>query len=203
MNLWEWNILKNKYNNLTLIFYSKTFITWNRREQKRRRKRRETWLLTTNGSVRFCGNARYPRKVRGRRTQARDGGRERESERDSYFASETTERDRNWPRRSLGSETRSGIHAARQSECVYVRLFVVVRFVPRAAWPLRRADYATRGHESAPRSRECSRSARSRACPYRLAGLAGLSYLAMCLQQQIGMRKLLNFQTPSHGYYQI
>lgn len=32
-----------------------------------------------------------------------------------------------------GSETRSGIHAARHSgECVYARLFVVVRFVPRA-----------------------------------------------------------------------
>lgn len=28
-------------------------------------------------------------------------------------------------------------------------------------------------------------------------------YLAMCLQQQIGMRKLRNFQTPGHGYRRI
>lgn len=122
--------------------------------------------------VRFCGNARYPRKVRGRRTQAR------EEERGNYFADRV--------RPSAGETGRSGVRAskraavftrrARASAC-NARLFVVVRFVPRA----RRdhsvvADYATRGHESASRSRECSHTrARSLARSYRRAGLAELS----------------------------
>lgn len=111
--------------------------------------------------------------------------------------------------RTRGETGRGGVRApkraavftrrARASAC-NARLFVVVRFVPRA----RRdhsvvADYATRGHESAPRSRECSRArARIVAQDWR-----DYRYLAMCLQQQIWMRKLLNFQASSLGYHRI
>jgi len=104
--------------------------------------------------------------------------RETEEERGNYFADRV--------RPSAGEIGRSGVRAskraavftrrARASAC-NARLFVVVRFVPRA----RRdhsvvADYATRGHESASRSRECSHTrARSLARSYRRAGLAELS----------------------------
>lgn len=140
--------------------------------------------------------AKYAEEERRRETEeerAKEGGRER----DSYFAPGTAERGRRRPRRSPGSET-----AQRYSRGAPERVRITPACLSLFVLYLARRDHsvvlitqrvAMRAPRARSRSRECSRALRARA---RIVAQdwRDYRYLAICLQQQIGMRKPLNFQ---------